>query len=46
MKVRFQHFFILALLLLLVGNQALMGQLEFPGTVLGLNSSLKAAEVM
>jgi len=37
---------VLSLLLLLTGNQAVQGQLQFPGRALGINSGLKAAEVM
>ncbi len=44
MKVRLRHLWVL--LLLLAGNQTLKGQLQFPGTAMGINSGLKAAEVM
>ncbi len=44
MKARLGHLWVL--LLLLAGNQTIKGQLQFPGTAMGINSSLKAAEVM
>ena len=44
MKVRLPYLWVL--LLLLAGMQSLMGQLQFPGTAIGINSGLKAAEVM
>ena len=46
MKAKFLHLWVLSMLLLLTGSQTLRGQLQFPGRALGINSGLKAAEVL